>query len=287
MKIGVSGFAWTARFQESHLDILPFVKALGLDALEVPMFDPAVLPVERIRDAFARNGLECTACAILPGHINPISPDASVRRHAIHHLGECIEAAARMGCRLLGGPLFAPIGYLPEHRPSQSEWNWAVEAFRSLSDVLEACDVSLAIEPVNRAETFFLRTGAEAKRLCEEIGNPRIGITIDTFHANIEELDITQAIRMLGPHLKHIHASESDRGPLGRGHIPFANIISVLDAQHYNGYLMIEGFGYDPAEEDAPGYLWASVDVPPQLFVNESYSYLRQLLGQLSAARLL
>jgi D-psicose/D-tagatose/L-ribulose 3-epimerase len=278
MKLGISGFAWTARFQESHLDLLPFVKELGLEALEVPMFDPAVLPIGRIRDAFERQRLECTSCAILPRHINPISPDASVRRQAIHHLNACVKAAAQMGCRLLGGPLFAPIGYLPEHRRNHLEWNWAVEAFRSLSDVLDACDMSLAIEPVNRAETFFLRSGAEAKRLCEEIANPRIGITIDTFHANIEELDIAQTIRMLGPHLKHIHISENDRGPLGRGHIPFADILSALDAERYNGYLMIEGFGYDPAEEHAPGYLWASADVTPQRFVTESCNYLRQIL---------
>jgi hypothetical protein len=35
MKIGISAFAWTARFEQSHLDLVPVVKSMGIDALEV------------------------------------------------------------------------------------------------------------------------------------------------------------------------------------------------------------------------------------------------------------
>jgi D-psicose/D-tagatose/L-ribulose 3-epimerase len=280
MKIGISAFAWTARFDRSHLQLLPFVKGIGLSAVEVPMFDPAALPVESIRAGFAAQDLDCTVCAILPREFNPISPDAHVRREAILHLTRCIQTAAAMGCKLLAGPLFSPIGYLPDHRPTKQEWSWAVETFRALADVLEENDINIAIEPVNRSETFFLRTGSEAKRLCEEIGNPRIGVTIDTFHANIEEQNISNAIRSLGPHLRHIHASENDRGPLGRGHVPFAEIISALKTVRYDGYLMIEGFGYDPKETNAPGSLWASTEVSPEALASESYRYLSQVLAR-------
>jgi D-psicose/D-tagatose/L-ribulose 3-epimerase len=278
MKIGVSAFAWTARFQERHLNLVPLVKEMGLDAIELPMFVPEDLPVERIRDACQAQDLDCTVCAILPGQFNPISHEASTRREAIKHLARCVKAAAAMGCSILGGPLFAPIGYLPDHRPTKAEWSWAVEAFRALSETLETYDINLSIEPVNRSETFFLRTAADAKRLCEEIGNSRIGITIDTFHANIEEQDIPSAICSLGHHLKHIHASENERGLLGRGHVPFPAIVSALKAMGYGGYLMIEGFGYDAKEESAPGYLWAQVDMRPESLAEASYKYLRQLL---------
>ena len=213
MRIGISAFAWTAEFGRSHLEIIPSIKAMGLSGVEIPMFDPSILPVPGIRDTVDRNGLECTVCAILPAGFNPISPDADVRRASVMHLRHCIETAAAMGAKLLGGPLFAPIGYLPEHRPTPDEWSWAAETFQSLSEALNANDMILSIEPVNRSETFFLRTAAEAKRLCELIGDPRIGVTIDTFHANIEERSIPAAIQSLGNHLKHIHASENDRGP--------------------------------------------------------------------------
>lgn len=280
MQIGISAFAWTAKFERSHLNILPAVKAMGLNAVEIPMFDPFVLPVESIKAACEENGLECTVCAILPKSLNPISPNSTTRQKAINHLIRCVEVSAEMGAKLLGGPLFAPIGYLPNHRPRNSEWMWAVETFRGLSAVLDDNDMILSLEPVNRSETFFLRTAADAKHLSELVGNPRIGVTIDTFHANIEETNIAEAVLSLGTHLKHIHASENDRGPLGRGHVPFPEIVAALKACHFNGYLIIEGFGYSAAEKNAPGWLWASTDISPETLAVESAKHLKRILTE-------
>jgi len=280
MKIGISAFAWTTRFDKSHLGILPAMKALGLDAIEIPMFDPASLPIAEIKKAFRAHGMECTVCAILPKPFNPISPRLETRKRAIQHLLTCVEASAAMGARLLGGPLFAPIGYLPSHRPTPAESSWAVEAFQALEHVLDANDMTLSIEPVNRSETFFLRTAAEAKQLCYSIGNPRIGVTVDTFHANIEEKNIPEAIRSLGSYLKHIHASENDRDLLGSGHVPFQEIVSTLDQMGYTGYLMIEGFGYSPEEKESPGRLWARKEVSPVDLATNGVQYLNRLLKQ-------
>ena len=279
MKIGVSAFAWTAQFQPHHLDRLPILKEMGLEAVEIPMFDPGMLTAEQIGAAFKANELDCTVCALLPKSCNPISPDPAARQRAIEHLKRCVEASAAMGAKLLGGPLFSPIGYLPKHRPTPDEWSRAIDAFQALRDLLEKNELTLSIEPVNRSETFFLRTAAEAKLLCHAIADPRVGVTVDTFHANIEELSIAKAIVNLGYHLKHVHLSENDRGPLGRGHIPFKEIVSSLRQIGYTGYLIIEGFGYDRAERNAPGRLWASTDVSPQSLVAESLQFLRACIG--------
>ena len=261
MKIGVSAFAWTAKFTESHVSLLHQIREYGFEGFEIPMFVPGDLPVASLRKAYRANDLECTVCAILPPGINPLSADAATRARSLEHLKQCVETAAELGAHLLGGPLYAPIGYLPGHRPSHDERTWAVEAFQSLGELLDRHAITLSIEPVNRSETFFLRTAHEAKALCEAIGHPRIGVTIDTFHANIEEKSIPAAIDHLGPHLKHLHASENDRGKLGLGHIDFVAIVQALGRIGYGGYLMIEGFGYDPDEASAPGALWAEVDV--------------------------
>lgn len=279
MKIGISAFAWTSEFTSSHLQLLPAIKQLGLTALEIPMFDPARLPIQEIKRAFGDSGLDCTVCAILPPGINPISPDRDIRKRSIDHLKTCICASAAMGARLLGGPLFAPIGYLPEHRPTDDEWSWAIEAFTSVRETLDRNGITLSIEPVNRSETFFLRTAGEAAQFCQALSDPHIGVTIDTFHANIEERDICAGLRTLGSHLKHIHVSENDRGPLGRGHIPFRQIIATLRDLNYQGYLMIEGFGYSPDEQKGPGYLWADPNVSPEHLAAESYRYLKTLLA--------
>ena len=44
------------------------------------------------------------------------------------------------------------------------------------------CGVTLAIEPLNRFETYFLNTAADAAALCAEVNHPHIGILFDTFH---------------------------------------------------------------------------------------------------------
>ena len=87
----------------------------------------------------------------------------------------------------------------------------------------------------------------------------------------------------MGSCLKHIHASENDRGLLGTGHVPFNEIISALREIRYQGYLMIEGFGYDKKEKDSPGKLWADKNVSPENLAQSGFQYLAQLLQKVDA----
>ena len=280
MKIGISAFAWTGEFELKHLPLLAEAKQMGFDGFEIPLFNPAQPPAAEIRRAMEQNGLECSVCAILPAGVNPISPEIAERSKALRHLNATIETAAECSAKLIAGPLFAPIGYLPPHRPTSDEWNWAIEIFQKVSAVAAAHGITLAVEPVNRSETFFLRTASDALRLCEAVAHPSLGVTIDTFHANIEEKSIEGAIRKLGPHLKHLHASESDRSLLGRGHVNFSAIVTALKAVQYEGFLMIEGFGFSEQEKKAPGYLWAETHVTPKDIAIQGTDYLRALIGR-------
>lgn len=277
MKIGVSAFAWTADFRESHLAILPRLREHGLTAFEVPMLEPERLPAAKIRQAMSDSGLTCSVCAILPREINPISSDSGARKRSIDHLMKCLEIATEMGATLIGGPLYAPIGYFSGLRRTADEWNWAVDAFQQLTSALDASTLDLSIEPVNRSETYFLTTVKDATALCDAIDHPRIGVTIDTFHANIEEKDLSQAVRSAGRRLRHVHASENDRGLLGSGHVDFPAIIRALREIGYSGSLMIEGFGYAPEEKTAPGALWADIHVSPEDIAYEGAQYLESL----------
>ena len=277
MRFGISAFAWTSLFAERHLEIIPRVRAYGYACLELPMFDPADLPTAKIRRAFEANDLECTLCAILPPGINPISPDHDVRRRSIAHLTQCVEVAAELGASVLGGPLLAPIGYLPAHRPTDDESKWAIEAVQRLTPLLERYEMTLSIEPVNRSETFFLRTASDVLNICRAVAHANVGVTIDSFHANIEEKSIPEALESLGPYLKHVHLSENDRGLLGTGHIDFEAVAHSLRRMNFAGVVVVEGFGYSPDELHSPGFLWASPDVAPEDMAIEGLTFLRRL----------
>jgi len=278
MKIGVSAFAWTTKVNDKHLVLLGEIREHGIEGFEVPMFDPAELDAGRIGRAIEASGLECTVCAILPAGVNPISADAEVRAKALDHLKRCVRTAAELGAKALGGPVYAPIGYLAGRRRNEDEWTWAVECFQRLGEVLEENEVALNIEPVNRAETFFLNTAQETVAFCEAVGNERIGILIDTFHANIEEKNQAAAVRTAGGRLKHVHASENDRGLLGSGHVDFPGIVKALREIGYDGYLMIEGFGYAKDEAHSLGALWGDLNVTPEMIAFEGAAYLRSLI---------
>jgi D-psicose/D-tagatose/L-ribulose 3-epimerase len=277
MKIGVNSLLWAANFGSEQFGILPRVKEWGFDAFEIPVFDPARIEFRAIRRELDANQLECTVCAILPPGLSPIDSDEVVRDETRQHLQRCIELAAEMGVALLSGPVYAPVGYLPGRRRTDDEWNWVVDCFQSLGPVLESNGVTLAIEPLNRFETFFLNTLSDTAALCDAIGHPDIGVLLDTFHANIEEKSIPEACRMLGPRLRHVHACENDRGIPGTGHVDFPGIAGALHEAGYQGYLTIESFGFNLPEMSAAAAIWRDLAPSPEAIAREGIAYLRTL----------
>ena len=91
---------------------------------------------------------------------------------------------------------------VPDGTP-EDEWKWVVEGLKEVYDHAQKCGVKMAIEPLNRFETYFLNIAADAAKLAADIHHPNIGILFDTFHANIEEKDVAQAYRTVGPYLKY------------------------------------------------------------------------------------
>jgi D-psicose/D-tagatose/L-ribulose 3-epimerase len=99
-----------------------------------------------------------------------------------------ISVTAEVGAEVIAGPPDAPVGYLPGRRRTNDEWTWAIEGYQQLGDVLANHRVTLAIEPMNRFETFFLNTAADAVALAEQAGHTNAGILYDTFHNSHDQI---------------------------------------------------------------------------------------------------
>ncbi len=275
MRFGVNTFIWSADCDRQILDLLPTVKERGFDGVEVPLFRPGAFPASDLRRELKRNDLECTACSILTGELSLISKDSSVRRKTLCHMEGCVKAASEAGISLIAGPLYARVGYLPGRRRTTDEWRWAVECYQSLGPVLQQYGVEIAIEPLNRFETYFLNTVADAVELCEQIGHPSVGILFDTFHANIEEKQIAAACRTAGRHLKHVHTCENDRGTPGTGHVDWPGLFRVLEELEYNGWLTIESFGFTLGDLSAAASIWRDLAPTPESIAFEGVKFLR------------
>jgi D-psicose/D-tagatose/L-ribulose 3-epimerase len=275
MKFGANTFIWSAQYDATVRAMLPAIKEKGFDGVEVPLFRPAEFPAAQIRRDMEANGLACNVCSVLVPGFSLIEEDASVRRETQQHLRNSILAASEAGASIIAGPLYCPVGYLPGRRRTADEWSRAIEGYQSVADVLTRCNITLAIEPLNRFETFFLNTAADAAALCDQVGHPNIGVLFDTFHANIEEKDIAQGYRTLGRHLKHVHTCENDRGIPGSGHVEWTSVFQALKDLNYDGWLTIESFGFSIGELSAAASIWRDIERTPESIAFEGIQFLK------------
>lgn len=276
MKFGVTTYIWTVEFNLSHLSLLPRIKEGGFDGLEMPLFHPKGFPAAEIRRGVEAYGLECTVSVVLTDGMSLISEDPEVRRKTHNHLVDTIQVAAEAGARIIAGPVYSPVGYLTGRRRTTDEWNRAVEGYQSLAETLAANGVTLAIEPLNRFETYFLTTAADAVALCDAIDHPNVGILFDTFHANIEEKHVADACRVAGKHLKHVHTCENDRGIPGTGHVDWPGVFQALRDVQYDGWLTIESFGFALGELSAAASIWRDIAPSPESIAFEGVKFLKR-----------
>lgn len=275
MKFGINTLLWGPSFEPRDFDRLPAIKRAGFEAIEVPIFHPAAFDALRLRREIERVGLALTAVSIIPGGLGLGDPDASLRRRAEEHMLACIHQLADAGGRLLSGPFYFPVGYLPGRRRTDDEWKRTIESWQRLAPAALDAGVDIGIEPLNRFETYFLNTAADGAAFCDEVGHPSIGLLIDTFHANIEEKTIAGALRTAGRHLKHLHTCENDRGIPGTGHVAWQEFFATAAELGYDGWLTIESFGFAAGALSAAAAIWRDLAPTPDAIAFEGIRFLR------------
>ncbi len=274
MKFGANTLIWSESFGPDQFPLLPRIKAAGLDGVELPIFHLPGLQTAAIRRALSDEGLGCTACTVIPRGLSLVAADAALRERTVQHVRECLHAAAELGAELLAGPIYAPVGHFSGQRRTNDEFLRLVESWQELIETVEAT-VPVALEPLNRFETYVLNTVADAVALCDAIGSPHIGILVDTFHANIEEKSIGKTLALAGHHLKHLHTCENDRGTPGSGNVAWPEFFEAVRALGYDGWLTIESFGFRLGEIAAAASIWRDLAPTPESIAFDGVRFLR------------
>ena len=128
-------------------------------------------------------------------------------------------------------------------RPDQvKECTWvAVDALQRMSDHAKRKNVQLVFEATNHLEMGkFVNTAANHKRLIELTKRDNIGIQLDWFHANFEELNPYEAVMDAHPLLWHMHFRDSNSLTPGFGNIDFKAVLRAVKKIGYTGYCTIE-----------------------------------------------
>jgi D-psicose/D-tagatose/L-ribulose 3-epimerase len=256
MKFGVNTMVWTTQVGEKQNSLFARIRDWGFDGAELFLSpdEPANIPA--VRATLDRLQLERTTCCVLPRDANLISADAAIRARGVKFLKKCVDRTADLGARLICGPLYAGLGVMTGSRRSDKEWQWAVKGLRAAAAHAQKRGVCLCLEPLNRFETYFLNTLADAARLVHDVGAPNVKIHFDTFHSNIEEKHPAEALRAVGQDLGHVHVSENDRGIPGTGHNDWKGILKVLKDIGYEGWLTIESFAQPEPALAAAAAIW-------------------------------
>lgn len=279
MKIGAISYLWAEQFGAAHCGILPRLKEAGLDGIEIGILAPAAFPAKTIRRELEKTGLECTTCAVIPNGASLTASDAGQRRKALTHLEDCIKLAADSGAKVLGGPMYSPVGYFSRKRRTEDEWKHGVDSWQQIAPVAAQNRVEIAIEPLNRFETYFLNTISDTAKFCDQVGSPNVGLLADTFHANIEEKSIGRALRQAGRHLKHIHTCENDRGTPGSGNVNWKEFFETVEAIHYDGWMVIESFSFSMGQLAAAASIWRDIEREPEAVAFDGVKFLRKMLA--------
>ena len=111
----------------------------------------------------------------------------------------------------------------------------AIDGLRECADYAQKARVSLPVEAINRYEANFLNTAEDTYRFVQEIGSSAVGLHLDTFHMNIEEVSIEEAIKRHADRLIHIHLADSNRWAPGMGHLNFHSILSTPEGDRIPG----------------------------------------------------
>jgi len=276
MRFGVNTLIWSAA---ADMSVIPLekLKEAGVDGIEIPVFDPAGVDAAAVRSALAQYEFGCTFCSVNPEGMNPIDEDPAVRAKTLEHWRTVIALAAEIGAEAVAGPTYSPVGYLPGRRRTEEEWKRAVEMHQALGPALDEAGIEMAVEPINRFETFFLNTASDAARFAAEVGHPRVGILLDTFHSNIEDKSVAAAYRTCGAHLKHVHTCENDRGTPGSGHVDWCEVLRTLKEMGYDRWMTIESFNANMPELSAATAIWRDLAPSTDDIAVKGTQFLRKL----------
>ena len=247
MKYGIYYPYWLTEWDPDCIPFVEKVKNLGFDILEIPTQSFLELDDEyllRLRALAEEKGVKLTG-GYGPDAAHEISSaDPAIVKAGFEKYEAIFKRMHLAGMKKLGGGLYSywPVDY---SKPIDKAGDLArsIENMKTLADMAAAYDITLGMEVLNRFEGYLLNICEEAVDYVEKVGKPNVKIMLDVFHMGIEEDSFTEAIRLAGNRLGHLHLGEANRRPPhAGGRVDWAGIGEALHEIGYDGDVVMEPF---------------------------------------------
>jgi sugar phosphate isomerase/epimerase len=183
--------------------------------------------------------LPCSAVnCFIPGDLRITGPGvdlAALEKYATTTFDRAVKAGVGVVVFGSGGARRIPDGYSAEKAHDQ-----LVEFCRMLAPAARARSVTVAVEPLNRAECNVLTSVEECAALVREVNHPAVRLLVDAYH-HLKDKGSLPAITVHGALLAHVHiATVPNRLPPGAEFCDFVPFFAALIAGGYDGRISIE-----------------------------------------------
>jgi sugar phosphate isomerase/epimerase len=210
----------------------------GYDAIEISG-EPEKYDTKHVRKLMSEHGITCWgSVTLMLGERNLLASQPAARAMSVKYVKDTITMVKELGGQEVTIVPCTVGKLVPEASPDE-EWTWAVASLKECYEHGMKEGVRLAIEPLNRFETYFLNRHDQAVLLAEQVG-PTCGVCLDCFHMNIEEQDMFAAIKATGSRLNDFHVADNNRMACGMGALDWKRIIDTLKSAGYDGALTVE-----------------------------------------------
>ena len=215
---------------------------VGFHAVELSLRSTEEVKSDELKDLLDQFDLSLAAIATGRSCIEDTlclcNPDAEIRNRVVQRIKSIIQFAAPFNAPVIIGGIRGRLEGTAIEQSHQREA--AVDSIRECVVYAKDCHVSILIEPINRYETNFINTVNDGITLLDQISEPSAKLLLDTFHMNIEEVDISASIQSAGTRLGYIHFADNNRLAPGQGHIDFTEILQSLISINYHGIITVE-----------------------------------------------
>ena len=277
MKYAIHSLLWSERFDIEPERVIKKTKAFGFDGIEIYV-SPAQIDTfnkQRVRNALRDAELECIGCTCLDIETDVTSQNEATRKRGIKHLEKAAELFSELDGNLVTGVTYAAWGKLTGTGRTDEEWNRSVESLREACRLVRERGVTFGVEPANRFETYFLNTAADAIKLVKEVGEPNVGVHLDTFHMNIEEKNYYDPIVASEKVLCHMHCCENDRGVAGTGNVNWDAVFRALSKIRYDKWITLESFTPEIRSVAASTAIWRQIAPSADAIASEGLKFLK------------
>ena len=278
MRFSVNTVLFVSPFTNDSTGLFRKFKQWGFDAVELLIEDPEHIDPVFVQRQLNRHGLACGSVAAGLGPDRDLRGSPASQRRGVKFLCALLDLMGPLDCPALVGPVYSYAGRAGAATPAERrrQWRTVVRNLKTVAAYAGERGKIICVEPLNRFETDFLNTAEQGVRLIKDVNSPALKLHLDTFHANIEEKHLDQAILRSGRHLAHLHVCGADRGTPGNDHTDWSGMAAALKKIKYAGDVVVESVTLDVPRIARSAAIWRRMEPTRDEIASEGLKFLRR-----------